>query len=64
MITNTILTKIFVIPNPIDVVLPNNYTYSVFVRDFPDTSLPLVNTTTIDNILINMSSTEYTMDQT
>lgn len=64
MIRNTTLASVIVVPNPIDVILPNNYTYSVFVREYPETLFEFVNEPSFDNILINLSSTNSTMDET
>lgn len=64
MIKNTILANVIVVPNPFDVILPNNYTYAVIVREYPDTYAQFVNDPSFDNILINLSSTNSTMDQT
>jgi hypothetical protein len=63
MISNIVLSRIIVLPNPVDVILPNNYTYSVLISNFPDTLSTFVNIATFDNLLIDLSSTEYTMDQ-
>ena len=64
MIRNTTLASVIIVPNPVDVILPNNYTYSIFVREYPETLSQFVNEPSFDNILINLSSTNSTMDQT
>jgi len=54
--------QIVVKPIPLNVILPNNYTYSVTTTEFPN----IVNTTNVkfDSTLFEFSTTNYTMDKT
>lgn len=57
---NETLAKVVVRPNPRDVVLPNNYTYSVIVSEFP--FVESANVVSFDDTSINFSNTHVTMD--
>lgn len=52
--------RVVVTPNPVDVVLPNNYTYTTVITEYPFIDRdPRI---TFDQLIYNFSSTEQTMD--
>jgi hypothetical protein len=59
-IMNVPAARIVVKPNPVDVVLPNNYTYTTIITEYP--FIDGNSTITFDELIYNFSSTEQTMD--
>ena len=60
--TSNASVQIVVTPVPTDVVLPNNYTYNVQTKEFPNIEETVI--VSFDSTYYDFSSTEFTMDRT
>lgn len=57
-----VLTTITITPNPSDVILPNNYTYTTNVEEVQNTNSSSITSEDFDSLAFNMSQVGPTMD--